>query len=55
MLAVCDWYDIATNFVMTEIYNDVMEPEIALKYIQTDRAFDPKIAKAFVEMMKKRI
>lgn len=57
MLAVCDWYDTATNFVISEIYSGVLEPEIALRYIQMDsgKAFDPEIVEAFIEMMKEKI
>jgi len=57
MLTVCDWYDIATNFVISEIHGSVMESEIALGYIQMEsgKAFDPNVVDAFVNMMKSKI
>ena len=54
IVAVCNLYDNLTHFISSEWESNIKTPEEALEIIENEagKALDPKLAKAFVEMMR---
>lgn len=54
IVAVCNLYDNLTHFVSSEWESNIKTPEEALKIIEKEagKALDPRLAKAFVDMMR---
>ena len=56
IVAVCDWFDNAVNFVSSELASDTLSVEEALKFIENERgkSFDPRIAGVFCWMIRQK-
>lgn len=57
VIAICDWFDNAVNFVSSEFSGEIFSVDEALNYIDKERgrSFDPRIASVFTFMMRKRM
>ena len=55
IIAICNLYDNLTHFISSEWESNIKTPEEALEIIENEagKALDPRLAKAFVEMMRK--
>ena len=57
VIAICDWFDNAVNFVSSEFSGEIFSVDEALNYIDKERgkSFDPRIASAFTSMMRRKM
>ena len=55
IVAICNLYDNLTHFISSEWESNIKTPEEALEIIEKEagKSLDPKLTKAFVEMMRK--
>lgn len=55
IVAICNLYDNLTHFISSEWESNIKTPQEALEIIENEagKSLDPKLAKAFVEMMRK--